>query len=285
MSVRWIDHIIRERRDLRGAELICAIVIANYASVDDTCYPGFERIAQDCRCTVRQVRETIRRLEEKKVFRIVRGNGRGNRTAFEFIKGDETSPSPLSLEQKRMKAAPFADDKSGSFASIKEEGFRTEKGKVSVSAHKEEPIREPYINPPAETAGEATASLADRLIEGRVGETRRLYVPQSPDTEAWLTTMAPLVGAKSVKTLFNADSWRRTIDDLIHDGYDLVRFLSAVTTSFSEHQGGRERYFGPNAVLKRLQLDSVSSSTGPVTTYGGRVIPAGIDPVSGEPWT
>jgi hypothetical protein len=290
-----MDHIIRERRDLRGAELICAIIIANYASVDDTCFPGMARIAEDCRCTVRHVREVIRRLEEKNVLRIVRGRGRGKRSFFEFIKAEEINTlsdgekgkesTPFTDEEKGKKSTPFPDDKRGTFAPLKEEPLCSEKGNFCVSTYKEEPLREPGENPPAETAGEAGRSAPDPLTEREAVETRRRYVPKSPDTEAWLTAMAPLVGAKSAKTLFNSDSWRRTIDDLIRDGYELIRFLAAVKAAFAEHQGDRIRYFGPNAVLKQLQLGSVSGSAAPVTISGGRVIPAGIDPFSGQPWT
>jgi hypothetical protein len=122
MSIHWMNYILKERRDLKGSNLLCALIIANYASVDDRCFPGLRRIASDLRCTVRQVQRTLRGLEKLKVFRIERGTGRGNKISFALIKDDinvivstperATPASPLA-EAKRRHVAPEKGDISG----------------------------------------------------------------------------------------------------------------------------------------------------------------------------
>lgn len=107
MSFQWTSYILQNRRDLKGPHLLCALIIANYASADDRCYPGLQRISEDMRTTLRSTQRIIRSLEEKKVFRIVSGNGRGSKTSFELLKGDETvALSEAEIEEEAEPAKP-----------------------------------------------------------------------------------------------------------------------------------------------------------------------------------
>lgn len=151
MSVKWMSHIWEERIDLKGAELLCAVAIADHADADGFCYPGLKSIAAKLRCTVRNVQDLINRLEEKKVFKIERGDGRGNYSSFQFIKGEE---SCTVSEEKRVKVS-----------AKKGEGLRKKRVKVSSPPlYKEESLLEPDIEPSdADASGELP--LADDLPE------------------------------------------------------------------------------------------------------------------------
>lgn len=117
MSWQWTNYILNERRDLKGVDLLCALIVANYASADDKCYPGLKRIALDMRTTVRSVQRHLRNLESKQVFRIIQGNGRGAKTSFELIKGDKSvTLSGFSTEistdgERATEPSPFTDEK------------------------------------------------------------------------------------------------------------------------------------------------------------------------------
>ena len=108
---------MEHRKDLKGPDLLCSILIANYASGDDRCYPGVKRIADDMRLDVRSVQRVLRRLETKKVFKIIRGDGRGNVTAFELIKGDNSVtlsdqiPPVENSEERATELSPFTEEK------------------------------------------------------------------------------------------------------------------------------------------------------------------------------
>lgn len=149
MSIKWMNYLWAERTDLKGPELLCALTIANFASTEEECFPGIKAIAEKMRCSERNVQALIHRLVERKVFKIVAGDGRGNKTVFKLVKGEHSNT--LSDEQRAKNPAPFQPPKGRRNAQKKGEGLREKRVKVSASpSYKEESFKESFKEPTAE---------------------------------------------------------------------------------------------------------------------------------------
>jgi hypothetical protein len=136
-----MSYIWEERMDLKGAELQCAISIADHADSDGVCFPGLKAIAKKMRCTVRHVEGLIRRLESKKVFIIEQGIGRGNMTTFRFIKGEQSFTvsepekvnNPSSISQRKRRTIVHKKD---------EQSCKEKVNNCASPLNKEEPFKE-----------------------------------------------------------------------------------------------------------------------------------------------
>lgn len=114
----WTEHIWNDRRDLKAAELLCALAIADEADAMGSFSHGNEWLARKLRCTVRHLIGIIIRLERKKVLEVARGRGRGNRTTVRLLKKEdnflppnaaasELVTGPAALEQDATRGAYY----------------------------------------------------------------------------------------------------------------------------------------------------------------------------------
>lgn len=141
--------------DLKGAELLMAIAIADHADHNGECFPGLDSLAAKVKLKKRQVQDLIDRLEKKGIIQMVRGIGRGHKTIFRF--------------QKVQESAPIKPKEKVQVSAIKGAGIRKEKVQVSASpSYKEEPLIEPIL-----TEGE------NRPVESDFGEAERQPVKTS----------------------------------------------------------------------------------------------------------
>lgn len=128
-----MTYIWEERTDLKGAELLLAVAIADHADNDGRCFPGIKSLCLKMRLKERQVQDLIKRLEKKNVFNVERGNGRGHLTEFKMKKvQDSASITPT---KKVQKTTPIEEEKGAGFC----------KKRVQDSAtpiYKEEPLIE-----------------------------------------------------------------------------------------------------------------------------------------------
>lgn len=75
MSVQAMSWVI-EHSPHKGGELLCLMMIANYAHADGTgAYPSASRLAKDCRMSARQIVRMVHRLEESGALKIDHGAG------------------------------------------------------------------------------------------------------------------------------------------------------------------------------------------------------------------
>lgn len=119
--------------DLKGAELLMAIAIADHADHEGECFPGLDSLASKLKLKKRQVQDLVDRLERKGIIKMTRGKGRGHKTLFQFQKVQDSAP--IKPKEKVQESA------------IK--GAVSCKEKVQFSAspsYKEEPLIEPIIN-------------------------------------------------------------------------------------------------------------------------------------------
>jgi hypothetical protein len=183
MAVKWMSYIWEERTDLKGAELLLAVAIADHADAEGKCNPGIRSLCQKMRLQERQVQDLIKRLEKKNVFDVERGIGRGHLTAFRFKRVQVSAP--IKAAEKVQETTPFSKKKGA--------GFCTERVQVSASPpqtpHKDcnlntEPLREPgerTPKPEGKTKPPSTVSLptssngsGNALAGGVVGKTEEI---------------------------------------------------------------------------------------------------------------
>jgi hypothetical protein len=123
-----MSYIWEERTDLKGSELYCAVAIADHADADGRCFPGTETIARKMRLKERQVQDLIKRLEDKNVFDVTRGNGRGNLTSFQFKRVQENAPinKTKRVQDSAKKGAGFCKKRvqDSALPIYKEESFK-----------------------------------------------------------------------------------------------------------------------------------------------------------------
>lgn len=114
MSVQAMSWVIDHSKH-KGSELLCLIMIANYAHADGSgAYPSASRLAKDCRMSSRQVVRIIHRLEASGALRIDPEAGpRGTHLmtvvmdsdAPKIVGADSLTPDKLSYP-KRSKRTP-----------------------------------------------------------------------------------------------------------------------------------------------------------------------------------
>lgn len=103
MATNWTNHVWKYRRDLHGSELLCALALANFADPTGRCTPGFKKLAQEVRVSLRHVQFLIGCLEQKKVIRVRRGRSRGQLSVFQMIR-DESGLLDQVVKKESQKA-------------------------------------------------------------------------------------------------------------------------------------------------------------------------------------
>ncbi len=172
MSIECMKYLWEKRRDLKGAELLCAIAIADHADAEGKCFPSIAYIARKLRCTKRHARDLVNRLQEKKVFIYTAGSGRGNRSLFRFINGEQSCPLP--------------DKEKGNNSAIKGEQSCTETGNNPASPIYEESLKEPPVNHSEEDREQPVNSSAEDEIETYLELLRHIYKTNVlPNEKRW----------------------------------------------------------------------------------------------------
>jgi hypothetical protein len=195
MSIKWMNYIWEERTDLKGAELLCAIAIADHADADGQCYPGLEAVAHKMRCSVRHVQGLIARLEEKGIVSLARGDGRGHKTVFQLLKGEQSHT--LSAVETVNDTSPLAEPERAN--------NRAEKGEQSC----QERVNNPS-SPPTPPYKDNRIKPSYEPIEREArAEFRGRTVALPVNTSAADETLEYLAAVKTVyDTDFLADEWR-----------------------------------------------------------------------------
>lgn len=87
MSVRLIGYVW-ENSPYRGDRLLLHLALADFANDEGTCFPSQKTLAKKARTTRQWVGRTINQMIKDGLLEIVeKGNGRGNRTIYQLIKG------------------------------------------------------------------------------------------------------------------------------------------------------------------------------------------------------
>jgi hypothetical protein len=243
-----MSHIWEERMDLKGAELYCAIAIADHADNDGKCFPGLVSIAKKMRCTVRHIEGLISRLEAKKVFRIERGSGRGHKTVFQFLKGEQPFAVSETLKDEQSFALLDAERANNPSPIIPEKGRTIVQERANNCAKNSAHIRNESFKP----------SIYTREVENKP-----LALPTSVDSEvtSLLAMVAPLLGAKSVRTMDDEFRWRKVCEKVVAEQHQFEAFLSAVRSEVKRcHE--TPQFLTPEGCLKKLQTSTVTTSDG-----------------------
>jgi hypothetical protein len=257
-TCQWVDYFFNET-DLEGTKLLLALAVAARANSLDQCNPGIPYLARRIRKGERYTRQLYAQLVADGYIAVLdnESGGRGR--------------TPTIQLQRVRGGAPFTDAERVRSSAEKSALQRPERVRSSAPAYKEDPSEEPNENHSPENSARGDFFVPNPLTVGAAKGPGRPKAPgYPPEVEIWLDAMAPLIGARAGGFVFNADKWRDSIAEIIRAGYELRWFLYAVKSSLQNHKNdNRERYFGPNAVLKQLQLSTAT---------------AGLDPYSGMPW-
>jgi hypothetical protein len=191
MSVKWMAKMWES--DLKGAELLMAIAIADHADHDGFCFPGLESLAAKLKLKKRQVQDLIDRLEKKGIVKMTRGKGRGHKTVFQFQKVQDSAPitPPEKVQESARKGA----------VSCKE------KVQFSASPYIEEPLRESDMKredeePAASDFGKAERSPSpESLFHHPVIASLRTVTGFCPKKDSWALLASRVEGEVDVGRL------------------------------------------------------------------------------------
>lgn len=86
MSVHVTARVWKHKR-VRGSDLVVLLRLADDADESGFCWPSVAALAEDCGLEERQLRRSLRALEEADEIAVVTGRGRGNVSAYMVLTG------------------------------------------------------------------------------------------------------------------------------------------------------------------------------------------------------
>lgn len=119
-----------------------------------------------------------------------------------------------------------------------------------------------HLNPNPNLNSNPNSNGSPPSANGSGGHTparRKLPAKTEAEVNTWLDAIAPLVGAKSRKTIANLKQWREAVEKAIAEDRSITDFL-AVVKSEAQRNKASPQFFTPSSVLKIVQAQSTKSS-------------------------
>ncbi|GIV81803.1 MAG: hypothetical protein KatS3mg051_1157 [Anaerolineae bacterium] len=115
MSVEIMTRVWRGPDDIRGAELLLLLALADFANSDGYCYPSHDRLATMVRCSRRHVIRLTESLESRRLLFRIRRRGRNQTNEYIITLGMDANDLAQALVQYGDMSAKEARDQAMSF--------------------------------------------------------------------------------------------------------------------------------------------------------------------------
>ncbi len=218
MSIR-IMNWVRDNAAVSGTKLLMLLMLADHANGEGECWPTVERLARQCRISVRQAQYALRALEtDNLIERRSGGDGRGRRQRFAILMGATDCTVPA--DERAKSTAPISAQEGCNPAQERvqsgvHKGCNPAHEKGAIASHaREEPNTEPKFEP-------TTEPKAGGRVEPRVTIEPPLARP--PAIAAYEEVFDQLPNKQQqqaiLATVIDVEKWRAILDEWAQRGY------------------------------------------------------------------
>ncbi|CAN5353365.1 hypothetical protein BH10ACI2_BH10ACI2_00070 [soil metagenome] len=146
MSAQWMGYFFDEAGlKLQGSKLLLCLAIADHADSEGKCWPGVPLLAKKIRLGERQTKQLLKEIIVEGHVENTSGGGRGKRSGLQLKKVSRTAL--FTPPENVQPVALFKKEKQCNLTDVNGAVPRQETVQSGVSHIKEEPFKEPPIEP------------------------------------------------------------------------------------------------------------------------------------------